>query len=331
MAITNIPVAYQKHLLESMPTKATLLNAGVVSILPTSIFSQNGGIIYKKPGIQPISATAANVEDITASTTLTPVFSTDYVENVVVSAVGKAFSSYGLIEELTVSQVLNMINSQIAPYFGEQMQDYLCSLIKGVFDDTNGALKDTHIYVALTASGVVDTMSDIAIASAKAKLGDSMFELDSIIINPDIYNLLYTRGQIYEAQAGSISGIYAQTGIVQKYVGLKTIVNSTLCSPYTHSSGATVYPSYLCGGQPFSIYTQFPLKILRDTNILLAGGTETIAAYANFAAHLEGVSYTGSTPSLGGASKSVLETPTNWTKVAQTGNIKCVKLVTLGK
>ena len=131
---------------------------------------------------------------------------------------------------------------------------------------------------------------------------------------------LQKKVQFDNVPASTFSQNIVTGGVIPTLYGMRVITNDTLCAADTG-----VYPTYIGGGQPWHLSDQTSLYTLADQNILVGGGTTSIAYYYNQLPHLFGCTYGGAD----NPTNATLALGASWSKVWESEAIKLVQLKTL--
>jgi hypothetical protein len=152
-------------------------------------------------------------------------------------------------------------------------------------------------------------------------LGEKMTDLTGIVMHSKVFGDALKDGLAnYQATNELINGIY-RTGMIPYMMGKKVWLNDAMCA-----ATASVYPTYLVGGQPWYIGFQRNIEFETARAAYTAGGTDDLLVRYHYCPHIKGVSYTGTDMN---ATAAQLATTTNWTQTALDKNIKLVQLKTL--
>ena len=194
--------------------------------------------------------------------------------------------------------------------------------IKGVFA-TAGALTGTHSFdYSATGDGVIDLE---AVTNTLLLFGEQLGSFDTMIVNSKIYTDLYQKEKITWDVAESYSDILMKSGKIPVYMGMRLVMNDTICASYTHGvSGDTVYPTYLTSQKPIYLGYQRNLRMASETKGDKGGITNELYWYLDFGVGIKGVSYTESS----NPTKDLLKAAGSWTKEYQDKNIRILELIT---
>jgi len=208
------------------------------------------------------------------------------------------------------------VNREIARqntnYWTAKSEKAMVSVLKGLFDDTTGILKDTHrnkTAAAASFDDIVDTMS---------LLGDNMEDLRLMIAHSKAWAdlLKETGGKANYLPIGP-GGELAPT-----YMGRRVLL--------TEQYGVTVsdhYPIFLCRPASLFFAYQRQMQIYYQLNALVP--TEIITSTLDFVPHVYGTKWGGTPANAGGPTNTELEVAASWTKAnsAQDKEIGIVQLL----
>lgn len=194
------------------------------------------------------------------------------------------------------------VNAEIARtqayYWTKMSEQALVNVLKGLFDDTAGILKDTHRVVDTNPhsfNGIVDSM---------AKLGDNMNDLSIMIAHSKSFAAL-------KKEVGGKANYIAITGPDGKiepqpfYDGRRVLLSDQF--PLTTISGTDYYPVFLCRAASMAFAYQRNIQLAYQMNALVP--TEVLTATLDFAPHVRGTKWGGAA----NPTNSALTTAGSWT------------------
>lgn len=194
------------------------------------------------------------------------------------------------------------IASSQAPYWVRNSELALVSVLKGLFDDSAGILKDTHRVVDSVPAnfgGIVD---------ASAKLGDNMKDLSILIAHPLAWAKL-EKEQGSKANYLPITGPDGKDSPQPYYQGRRVLLTEQ--SPKVTISATDYYPIFLCRAASMAFGFQRMMKIAYQMNAAVP--TEILTSTLDFFAHVLGTKWVGAIPA-GGPTNTELEVAASWAK-----------------
>lgn len=314
MALTVYPQQWQSWMVNELVQTNNMISQGLVT-LDTSLVGAEKRVrtpIYKS--LSTLSADSVR----TAGNTLTTQALTDTSELAVVLQRWDGIYNYGVTTELQGADAIALLKAEIAGKVSLDIQNTLVSYTTGAYVSA----LSTHLYDATSGGGSSTISYELVSKAGQSVLGETMTNLDKIVMHSKVYNDALINGMITFPLA--VGADVATSGRLAQMFGLRVIVNDTLCAGTT-ANGITSYPCYLVGGSPWSIKWQKNLSYetyresLSDKNHLIW--------HYSYAPSIPGTSYTDAT-----------DNPTNTnlltatiTKTAENDkNIKLVKLIVTG-
>jgi hypothetical protein len=277
-----------------------------------------GGERFKIP-VQYSLDNHTGMERITAATTVTPESIDDSQIYVFSTEIGAGLTATEFESIRRGGNANSQLAGQIATKTSNTIQEYMKYALDGIFDGTAGALKD-NIYDGTSEDGGYINMRNIG--KAKLKLGERGVDLNTIIVNSNVYQDLYEQGLTY-VPATQYAESIVKTGTIPQFLNLRVLVNDTIATET--STGSGVYNSFLAGGSPFYLAYQKNLRMYDDFNPAVGGGTYEMYWYVDFGVAVNGVSYKSATMN---PATTVLQTAASWEAIEQLQNIPLVCLQT---
>lgn len=198
------------------------------------------------------------------------------------------------------------IAKQNAYYWSKQSELALVSVLKGLFDDSAGILKDTHRIVGTAPANFND------VVDAMAKLGDNMNDLSIMIASSKAWaGLVKEVGN--KANYIAITGPDGKIEPFPYYDGRAVLLTDQM--PKVTISGADYYPIILCRPGSLAFAYQRNLQVLYQLNALVP--TEVLTSTLDFVADVRGTKWVGAIPA-GGPTNSDLEVAASWAKTDST-------------
>jgi len=324
MAKTIFPAFWTPWLLESLIRKANILGMGFVDIDTAAPITKSGKVYHRPHTLNLENIAVAN--KYIATTTLTPTQGTDSQENIVVCHFGDAYYETEYDNIVRGDRAMDGYRKQLADVVNNLIQDWMCSMVKGVFATTL-ATSHTYDYTAI-GDGLIGV--DPIINACQTKLGEDMSSMTGMIMHSKIQADMIKDSLIeyYDAATFGSEILYKGAKAVPTYQGMRIFVNDTLCAP-TGEIGAYIYPTYVLKGQPFYLAWQRTLRTEMDRDILTGGGKDILAWYVDFAPAIKYVSWVHTSYDPTAAN---LETGAYWEKVSGINdkNIPIIRILTKG-
>lgn len=310
-ATAVMPTEYMRYAQEAMVGSNDLIAQGVVEYDTRTINGQSG-LFFTTP-YQASLDTSGDVTQILAdTTTVTPDAPSDFEVIVPKVMYSKGWTEAEFTNTFRGVSSYAQIGTQIAQYWGEQIQNKIVNNWKALFA-SGGALNDAyHVYSPGTS------ISAGNIAKATALFGEKMNNFDKMIMNSNVAADLTEKGLLTPYPTTQMANAYLQSGAIMNYLGKRVIINDTLCTPDEYG----VYPTYIVAGSPYYVGIVKPLteKIIETSD---GGGTTqhffTMAAGMG----LKGVSYTNGTFP---ATDALLGTAGSFTRKWSYKNIPVIQL-----
>lgn len=196
--------------------------------------------------------------------------------------------------------------AQSATFWQREIDEALLACVVAAFDDSDGALKDSHRSVIATASPAYVPLSYGAVVKAAKKAGDSIGAYNAIVLHSDVW------ADLQSENAAKANFLPLGGNPPVPYLGtLRVIISDGV--PTSGSGAATAYTSILL--RPGALYcaVQQALREHVAPEPFLPG--LKFSESMHFAVGLEGLKWNQTTSN---PTNAVLDTPTFWDKTAAT-------------
>lgn len=194
------------------------------------------------------------------------------------------------------------VNAEIARtqayYWTKKSELALVNVLKGLFDDSAGILKDTHRIVdtnPASFNGVVDAM---------AKMGDNMNDLSIMIAASKAWAGL-TKEVGNKANYIAITGPDGKIEPMPFYQGRRVLLSDQF--PVTTISGTDYYSVFLLRAASIAFAYQRNIQLAYQLNALVP--TEILTSTLDFVPHVRGTKWGGAA----NPTNAALTTPGSWT------------------
>lgn len=258
------------------------------------------------------SLDGANDDEVLAEDTpLTPDKIDANKDVAVICRRGKAFAVTDLAKDLSGEDPMAAISNHLAAYWNKMRQKRLMKVLDGVFG-RNVANDSSSLVLDLSAN----TMGKSDIMLGAQLLGDRKSELTGIIMNSAVETFLAgldTNASLYRASDGA--------AVLPKYNGRDVIIDDNC--PYNASTGVTTI--YLFGRGAIAL-NPVPEAVPFETDREKLKGNDILISRIADICHLRGYKWTG-TPAGVTPTNAELGTASNWAKVYEPKEIRCVKLI----
>jgi hypothetical protein len=235
---------------------------------------------------------------------------------------GKAWKSSDLAGELAGSDPMQAIARRTGQYWVRDMQKTLVSILKGMFV-AGGPLATSH-----AVGGTSTQLTQSAMVSGIAKLGDAGQELTGIVMRSPVYYALMNLDLIVPASSTSQldTRLSAQRLELGTYLGRPVFVDDTLPVDVGAGTGSTdVHHTYFFGPGAFA-YATAPAKTPVETDRDSLKGIDYLINRTHYMIHPNGISWTGNAAG-NSPTNAELATGTNWDKVfTDNRNIRVTQL-----
>lgn len=235
---------------------------------------------------------------------------------------GKAWKSSDLAGELAGSDPMQAIARRTGQYWVRDMQKTLVSILKGMFV-AGGPLASSH-----AVGGTSTELTQSAMVSGIAKLGDAGQELTGIVMRSPVYYALMNLDLIVPASSTSQldTRLSAQRLELGTYLGRPVFVDDTLpVDVGAGSGGKDVHHTYFFGPGAFA-YATAPAKTPVETDRDSLKGIDYLINRTHYMIHPNGISWVGNAAG-NSPTNTELATGTNWQKVfTDNRNIRVTQL-----
>lgn len=235
---------------------------------------------------------------------------------------GKAWKSSDLAGELAGSDPMQAIARRTGQYWVRDMQKTLVSILKGMFV-AGGPLASSH-----AVGGTSTELTQSAMVSGIAKLGDAGQELTGIVMRSPVYYALMNLDLIVPASSTSQldTRLSAQRLELGTYLGRPVFVDDTLpVDVGAGTGGKDVHHTYFFGPGAFA-YATAPAKTPVETDRDSLKGIDYLINRTHYLIHPNGISWVGNAAG-NSPTNNELATGTNWQKVfTDNRNIRVTQL-----
>ena len=254
---------------------------------------------------------ASDDEVLAEDTALTPDKIDANKDVAVICRRGKAFAVTDLAKDLSGEDPMAAISNHLAAYWNKMRQKRLMKVLDGVFG-RNVANDSSSLVLDLSAN----TMGKSDIMLGAQLLGDRKSELTGIIMNSAVETYLAgldTNASLYRASDAA--------AVLPRYNGRDIVVDDNC--PYNPSTGVTTI--YLFGRGAVAL-NPVPEAVPFETDREKLKGNDILISRIADICHLRGYKWTG-TPAGVTPTNAELGTASNWSRVYESKEIRCVKLV----
>lgn len=313
-----VPEKFAKYVLERTTKKSALIRSGIAvpneQIKALINGTPRGGAFISMPFYKPLSGE----DEVFGEGTMTPdgIATASQVATLLVRQ--KAWSDTDLAKVYGGDDPMNAVIDQVADWWNEREQAAFVSILKGIADPTDGALKN-HVLDISEYEGENAVIGLNAVLDAKQLMGDAAGKLAALVMHSATYTTLQKKQEIITVE-DSETHVKFDT-----YLGYEVIVDDEL----PVESG--VYTTYLLGKGAFLREDGMPAGLVgvETTRNALASTTALINRRA-FALHPNGLSFNSAATFANNAkyaSNADLADEDNWTLVAEHKNVPIVALV----
>ena len=303
-----IPQLFLEYQQEEIQDRNQLVNSGLM-VTNDAIQAEfaKGGKTIDLPFFGDLSGDSEVLNDVTG---LTPSQLAGDVQTGVRNIRGRAWSASDLAGELAGSDPMQAIARRTGQYWVRDMQKTLISILKGMFV-SGGPLATSH-----AVGGTTTQLSQSAMVSGIAKLGDAGQELTGILMRSQVYYALMNLDLIVPASSTSQldTRLSSQRLELGTYLGRPVFVDDTL--PYDAGAGPSsqdVHHTYFFGPGAFA-YATAPAKTPVETDRDSLKGIDYLMNRTHYLVHPNGISWVGN--AAGNApTNTELATGSNWSKV----------------
>lgn len=309
-----VPEIWARYAPELVTQKSELINSGIAqNDEAVAQLISGGGRMLHLPMWKELSGEDEVMSDSAAITTA-KLSSAVEIAPVLIRAKGWAVNE--LAGALAGDDPFKSILTQYAIWWSRREQAVALSIMKALFDETNGALKEnlSDIAALADAAGVI---SAAAVLDAKQKLGDNALRLTCICMHSDVYTALQKQDLIEYLPASVYYGGFST------YLGYRVLVDDNMPKS---ADAKPEYTTYLFGegafvraeGSPPMLTT---MELARDA----AASEDRLFTRRAFVLHPRGTKYIG-TAAGATPSNAELEDPESWQLVAAAKGIPLVAL-----
>ena len=301
---------FQRDMLE----RSNLLQSGIAATDPVIAARAAAAGVSGKTVDMPFfnSLDGASDDEVLAEdTALTPDKIDASKDVAVICRRGKAFAVTDLAKDLSGEDPMAAISNHLAAYWNKMRQKRLMKVLDGVFG-RNVANDSSSLVLDLSAS----TMGKSDLMLGAQMLGDRKAELTGIIMNSAVETYLAgldTNASLYRASDAA--------AVLPKYNGRDIVIDDNC--PYNASTGVTTV--YLFGRGAVAL-NPVPEAVPFETDREKLKGNDILISRIADICHLRGYKWTG-TPAGVTPTNAELGTASNWARVYQAKEIRCVKLI----
>ena len=329
-SLSDIIVAeiFEKYAMERTATKAALVAAGIVANDPVfDALAAGGGKTVELPFWQDILQDRQILSD-SASLTVNKI--TASKDTAILNNDGNAWGANDLVGLLAGADPINAILELVSSHWARADQNYVISVLKGLFG-TAGTLTATHkLAIAAEAVGGVTSATQLngsTFVDATVKLGDCSENLTALVIHSNVEAAL-RKLELIDTLPDSQGKM-----TIRQFQGRNVIVDDG-CPRRAGSTSGYVYTSYLFGAGAFArgnaslnepVDGGFGTKAVEIGRVALDSDTNLINR-RRYILHPRGVKFTSA--SLAGTSptNAELATPANWQRVFEPKNVRIVAI-----
>jgi hypothetical protein len=303
-----IPQLFLEYQQEEVQDRNQLVNSGLM-VTNDAIQAEfaKGGKTIDLPFFGDLSGDSEILND---SVGLTPSVLAGDLQTGVRNVRGRAWSASDLAGELAGSDPMQAIARRTGQYWVRDMQKTMISILRGMFV-AGGPLATSH-----AVGGTSTALSQSAMVSGIAKLGDAGQELTGILMRSPVYYALMNLDLIVPAsQTSQLDTRLSRERLeLGTYLGRPVFVDDTL--PYdagAGTGGADVHHTYFFGPGAFA-YATAPAKTPVETDRDTLKAVDFLINRTHYLVHPNGISWTGN--AVGNSpSNTELATGANWSKV----------------
>ena len=307
-----IPQLFNDYVVERTAQLSRLRQSGIIADMSELLGDKLGGTTVNMPYFKDLTGTDDVVDD-TQNLSINNITTGQDVAAKLYRA--KVFGATDLSGDLAGADPMAAIATLFAEWWVRQEQTTLLKTLEGAF----AAASMTGNVLDITGlSGAAQNFDADSFLDAIAKLGDHQDTLAGILVHSDTYRVM--KGlDLIDYIKPSEGGAPIPT-----WMGHYVLVDDT--APKDASSPVN-YTTYIFGNGSVGFAqapTKTPVEVGREP--LQGGGTDYIVNRKHFVMHPRGIKWkgtsTGPTPT-----NAELATGTNWERVWENKNIKCIKFV----
>jgi hypothetical protein len=315
-----IPQLFLEYQQEEIQDRNALVSSGLM-VTNDAIQTEfaKGGKTIDLPFFGDLTGDSEILDDTTG---LTPANLGGDVQTGVRNMRGKSWKSSDLAGELAGSDPMQAIARRTGQYWVRDMQKTLVSILKGMFV-SGGPLASSH-----AVGGTSTQLTQSAMVSGIAKLGDAGQELTGIVMRSPVYYALMNLDLIVPASSTSQldTRLSAQRLELGTYLGRPVFVDDTLpVDVGAGTGGADVHHTYFFGPGAFA-YATAPAKTPVETDRDSLKGIDYLINRTHYMIHPNGISWVGNAAG-SSPTNTELATGANWQKVfTDNRNIRVTQL-----
>lgn len=304
---------FLEYFRKEMIDKSTLIKSGIAAVDPAIAARCAVGVSGKTISLPFFNSldNASDDEVLKEDTALSPEKIDAKKDVAVILRRGKAFAATDLAKDLSGEDPIAAVSASLTDYWNKMRQKWLMSVLNGVFA-RNVASDASSLVLDLSAT----TMGKTDIMLGAQKLGDKGLELTAVAMNSAVNT--YLSGLDVNASLYRASDNPAQ---LARYNGRDIVVDDTV--PYDASTGvATIY----LFGRGAVALNDVPEAVPFETDRERLKGNDILITRQAAICHLRGYAWTG-TPAAETPTNTELATGSNWNRVYDPKDIRCVKLL----
>lgn len=303
-----IPQLFLEYQQEEIQDRNQLVNSGLM-VTNDAIQAEfaKGGKTIDLPFFGDLSGDSEILDDVTG---LTPSVLAGDLQTGVRNVRGRAWSASDLAGELAGSDPMQAIARRTGQYWVRDMQKTMISVLRGMFA-SGGPLATSH-----AVGGNSTQLSQSAMVSGIAKLGDAGQELTGIVMRSQVYYALMNLDLIVPASSTSQldSRLSRERLELGTYLGRPVFLDDTLPVDAGAGTGSKdVHYTYFFGPGAFA-YATAPAKTPVETDRDTLKGVDFLINRTHYLVHPNGISWTGNAAG-NSPTNAELATGANWSKV----------------
>lgn len=313
--------AFAQYFTQAMLERSTLFKSGIATADPTiarkCAEAGFGGEFVSLPFFNSLDVSDGHAEQTLAEgTDLVPDKVTASKDRAVIIRRGKAFGANDLAADVAGADPMRVVAEQFADWWNARNQKRLMSVLAGVFA-RNVASDDSSLVLDISGEeGEAAILSKDTIMLAAQLLGDRKLDLTAVAMHSMVETFL--------ASMDTNAGLYRASdaaATLPKYNGRDVIVDDN-CG---YNPSTKVVELYLFGRGAVA-YNPCPVKVPfeADRNPLINGGQDYVVSRTANICHLRGYKWNSASAN---PDNSALATGSNWAKVYDVKDIRCVKLI----
>ena len=227
MAVTNItnmitvPEKFSQYVIDRSTEKNVLVSAGIASADPVVAQILNtspaGGRFVEMPAYNPLEGEdeVFGEEDVSVGNITTK------SSHATILFRQRAWGATDLSHVLSGSDPMGAVGQLLGDWWAQREQKIYLSILKGLFDKTNGALKE-HINDISAGTDTAAYISASATLDTKQLLGDRYDSLSMVVMHSMTYTYLQKNNMIERQPIFNAAG---ETAEIQTYLGYRILVD----------------------------------------------------------------------------------------------------------